>query len=69
MIIPRPFSRIVICASDPYLIPKEADGGDFDNCVKAMERTLNVMTRDVDAMVNHHDPNLDLILREDDRGA
>jgi len=69
MIIPRPFSRILICASEPYLIPKEADGEEFDNCVRAMERTLNVMTRDVDAMVNHHDPNLDLILREDDRGA
>jgi lysophospholipid acyltransferase (LPLAT)-like uncharacterized protein len=66
MIIPRPFSRIVICASKPYLISKEADGGEFNNCVKTMERTLNVMTRDVDAMVNHHDPNLDLILREDD---
>jgi lysophospholipid acyltransferase (LPLAT)-like uncharacterized protein len=66
MIIPRPFSRIVICASKPYLISKEADGREFNNCVKTMERTLNVMTRDVDAMVHHHDPNLDLILREDD---
>lgn len=66
MIIPRPFSRIVISASEPYRIPKEAKGEEFDTYVKEMERTLNLMTRDVDAMVNHHDPNMDLILREDD---
>jgi lysophospholipid acyltransferase (LPLAT)-like uncharacterized protein len=66
MIIPRPFSRIVISASEPYRIPKEAEGEEFDTYVKGMERTLNLMTRDVDAMVNHHDPNMDLILREDD---
>ncbi len=65
MIIPRPFSRIVISALEPYLIPKEAKGVEFDNYVKGMERTLNAMTRDVDAMVNHHDPNMDLILKED----
>ncbi len=65
MIIPRPFSRIVISALEPYLIPKEAEGVEFDNYVKGMERTLNAMTRDVDAMVNHHDPNMDLILKED----
>ena len=65
MIIPKPFSRIVISALEPYLIPKEAKGVEFDNYVKGMERTLNAMTRDVDAMVNHHDPNMDLILKED----
>jgi lysophospholipid acyltransferase (LPLAT)-like uncharacterized protein len=64
-IIPKPFSRIVIYASEPYLIPKEANDQEFDKYVKEMERTLNVMTRDVDAMVDHHDPNMDLILRED----
>jgi lysophospholipid acyltransferase (LPLAT)-like uncharacterized protein len=64
-IIPKPFSRIVIYASEPYLIPKEANDEEFDKYVKEMERTLNVMTRDVDAMVDHHDPNMDLILRED----
>ena len=68
MIIPRPFSRIVIYASKPYLIPKEAEGEEFDNHVKGMEKTLNVITRDVDAMVDHHDPNMDLILKEDDLG-
>ena len=65
MIIPKPFSRIVISALEPYFIPKEAEGVEFDNYVKGMERTLNAMTRDVDAMVNHHDPNMDLILKED----
>ncbi len=68
MIIPRPFSRIVIYASKPYLIPKEAEGEEFDNHVKGMEKTLNVITRDVDAMVDHHDPNMDSILKEDDLG-
>jgi hypothetical protein len=56
----------VISTSEPYRIPKEAEGEEFDTYVKGMERTLNLMTRDVDAMVNHHDPNMDLILREDD---
>ncbi len=68
MIIPRPFSKIVIYASEPYLIPKEAEDEEFDSYVKGMERTLNVMTRDVDTMVNHHDPNMDLILKEDNLG-
>jgi len=66
MIIPKPFSRIVVYASEPYLIPKHAQGDEFDMYVKEMERTLILMTRDVDAMVNHRDPNMELILREDD---
>lgn len=65
MIIPKPFSRIVISASEPYLIPKEAKGEEFDTYVKDMEKTLNVMTRDVDKMVDHHDPNMERILKED----
>ena len=65
MIIPKPFSKIVIYASEPYLIPREAKDEEFDNYVKGMETTLNVMTRDVDAMVDHHDPNMDLILKEE----
>jgi len=64
-IIPKPFAKIVICASEPYLIPRKANGEEFDGYVKGMERTLNSITRKVDAMVNHHDPNMDLILRED----
>jgi len=64
-IIPKPFSKIVIYASEPYLIPEEAKDEEFDNYVKNMQKTLNVMTRDVDIMVNHHDPNMDLILKED----
>jgi len=66
MIIPKPFSRIVIYVSKPYLIPKHAQGDEFDMYVKEMEKTLILMTRDVDAMVNHRDPNMELILREDD---
>lgn len=66
MIIPKPFSRIIIHASEPYLIPREAKDEEFDKYVKKMERTLNVMTREVDLMVDHHDPNMDLILEEDD---
>lgn len=65
MIIPKPFSKIVIYVSEPYLIPKEAKDEEFDNYVKGMERALNAMTRDVDAMVDHHDPNMDLIIKED----
>jgi len=64
-IIPKPFSKIVIYASEPCLIPEEAKDEEFDNYVKNMQKTLNVMTRDVDIMVNHHDPNMDLILKED----
>jgi lysophospholipid acyltransferase (LPLAT)-like uncharacterized protein len=64
-IIPKPFSRIVISASRPYLIPKTAEGEEFDACVKDMERTLNVMTRDVDKLVQHHDPNVERIVQED----
>ena len=64
-IIPKPFSRIVIFASKPYLIPKIAQGEEFDACVKDMERTLNTMTREVDNMLDHHDPNVDRIVRED----
>jgi len=64
-IIPKPFSRIVISASKPYLIPKTADGEEFDAYVKDMERTLNFMTRDVDGMVDHHDPNVERIFQED----
>jgi len=66
MIIPKPFSRIVVYAWKPYLIPKHAQGDEFDMYVKEMEKTLILMTRDVDAMVNHRDPNMELILREDD---
>jgi len=66
MIIPKPFSQIVVYASEPYLIPKHAQGDEFDMYVKEMEKTLILMTRDVDAMVNHRDPNMELILREDD---
>lgn len=66
MIIPKPFSRIVIYVSKPYLIPKHAQGDEFDMYVKEMEKTLILMTRDVDAMVNHRDPNMELILTEDD---
>ena len=66
MIIPKPFSRIDVYAWKPYLIPKHAQGDEFDMYVKEMERTLILMTRDVDAMVNHRDPNMELILREDD---
>jgi lysophospholipid acyltransferase (LPLAT)-like uncharacterized protein len=65
MIIPRPFSKIVIYASEPYLIPKEAKGEEFDIYVKEMERTLNAMTRHVDTMVDHHDPNMDLLKKEE----
>jgi lysophospholipid acyltransferase (LPLAT)-like uncharacterized protein len=65
MIIPKPFAKIVIHASEPYPIPREAKDVEFDTYVKAMEKTLNIMTRDVDAMVDHHDPNVDLILKED----
>jgi len=65
MIIPKPFSKIVIYASEPYLIPQEAEGKEFDRYVREMERTLNVMTRDVDRMVDHHDPNLERIVQED----
>jgi len=64
-IIPKPFSRIVISASKPYLIPKTAQGEEFDAYVKNMERTLNFMTRDVDGMVDHHDPNVERIVHED----
>ena len=64
MIIPKPFSKIVIYASRPYLIPKALKGEEFTRHVEAMEMTLNIMTRDVDMMVNHHDPNLDLLIRE-----
>ena len=66
MIIPKPFSRIVVYASEPYLIPKHAQGDEFDMYAKEMERTLILMTRDVDAMVNHRDPNMEQVLREDD---
>ncbi|UCG63521.1 MAG: lysophospholipid acyltransferase family protein [Deltaproteobacteria bacterium] len=66
MIIPKPFSRIVVSAWKPYPIPKHAQGDEFDMYVKEMEKTLILMTRDVDAMVNHRDPNMELILREDD---
>jgi hypothetical protein len=65
MIIPKPFSKIVIYASEPYLIPQEAEGKEFDRYVREMERTLNVMTRDVDRMVDHHDPNVERIVQED----
>ncbi|MFW6146766.1 MAG: lysophospholipid acyltransferase family protein [Thermodesulfobacteriota bacterium] len=64
-IIPKPFSRIVICAAIPYLIPKTAEGEEFDSYVKDMETTLNSMTQDVDRIVDHHDPNLKRIIRED----
>jgi len=64
-IIPKPFSRIVISASRPYLIPKTADGEEFNAYVKDMERTLNSITREVDGMVDHHDPNLERIVQED----
>lgn len=64
-IIPKPFSKIVISASEPYLIPKAAEGEEFDTYVKDMERTLNSMTRDVDRMVDHHDPNVERIVQED----
>jgi lysophospholipid acyltransferase (LPLAT)-like uncharacterized protein len=64
-IIPKPFSKIVISASKPYLIPKTAQGEEFDAYVKDMERTLNFMTRDVDGMVDHHDPNVERIIQED----
>jgi lysophospholipid acyltransferase (LPLAT)-like uncharacterized protein len=64
-IIPKPFSKIVISASEPYLIPKAAEGEKFDAYVKDMERTLNSMTRDVDRMVDHHDPNVERIVQED----
>jgi len=65
MIIPKPFSRIVVSAWEPYVIPKHAQGNEFDMHVKEMERILILMTRDVDAMVKHRDPNMELILRED----
>jgi lysophospholipid acyltransferase (LPLAT)-like uncharacterized protein len=65
MIIPKPFSKIVIFASKPYLIPKTAEGEEFDAYVKAMEQTLNSMTREVDRMVDHRDPNMERIVQED----
>jgi len=64
-IIPKPFSKIVIYASEPYLIPETAEGEEFDAYVKDMERTLNYMTRNVDRMVDHHDPNVERIVQED----
>ncbi|HUU39833.1 MAG TPA: lysophospholipid acyltransferase family protein [Desulfatiglandales bacterium] len=65
MIIPKPFSRIVISASEPYIIPKEANSKRFDDYVKKMEKTLNIITLEVDKMVGHHDPNMDIIIKED----
>jgi len=64
-IIPKPFARIVISASKPYLIPETAEGGEFDAYVRDMEQTLNSMTREVDRMADHHDPNMKRIVRED----
>jgi lysophospholipid acyltransferase (LPLAT)-like uncharacterized protein len=66
MIIPKPFSTIVISASEPYIIPKKAHGEIFNNYVKEMEKTLIALTKDADFMVGHHDPNMELVLKEDD---
>jgi lysophospholipid acyltransferase (LPLAT)-like uncharacterized protein len=63
MIIPKPFSKIVIVAAKPFRIPEDAKDNEFDAYVNQLERTLNVMTRDVDSMVGHHDPNLERIIR------
>ena len=65
MIIPKPFSNIIISASKPFRIPKKAKGKAFDCYVKKMEKTLNGMTLEVDNMVGHYDPNLYKILKED----
>jgi lysophospholipid acyltransferase (LPLAT)-like uncharacterized protein len=64
-IIPKPFSNIIISASEPFLVPREAKGKAFDYYVKKMEKTLNSMTLEVDNIAGHHDPNLDKIARED----
>jgi len=64
MIIPKPFSNIVISASEPYIVPKKAHGEAFNNYVKKMERTLIILTKDADFMVGHQDPNMELILKE-----
>ena len=55
----------MISASKPYIIPKAAEGEGFNAYVKEMERTLNSMTREVDRMVDHHDPNVERIVQED----
>ncbi len=64
MIIPKPFANIIIYASKPFTIPTDADGGEFDMQVKKMERILNEMTMEADDMAGHHDPNMDIILKE-----
>ena len=67
MIIPKPFSNVVISVSEPFLIPKEAKGKEFELYVKKMEKILNDMTLEVDNMVGHSDPNLDRIIREENQ--
>jgi lysophospholipid acyltransferase (LPLAT)-like uncharacterized protein len=59
MIIPKPFSTIVISAAEPYIIPKKAHGEIFNNYVKKMENTLIALTRDADLMTGHNDPNME----------
>ncbi|MEA3360248.1 MAG: DUF374 domain-containing protein [Thermodesulfobacteriota bacterium] len=59
MIIPKPFSTIVISAAEPYIIPKKAHGEIFNNYVKKMEKTLIALTRDADLMTGHNDPNME----------
>jgi len=66
-IIPKPFSTIVISAAKPYIIPKKADGEIFKRYVKNMEKKLNILTKEVDYMVGHYDPNMEIILKEDGR--
>jgi lysophospholipid acyltransferase (LPLAT)-like uncharacterized protein len=65
MIIPKPFSTIVISASEPYIIPKKAHGEIFNDYVIKMEKTLIALTRDADLLTGHNDPNMEQILKEE----
>lgn len=64
-IIPKPFSTIVMSASEPYIIPKKADGEVFNHYVKDMEKKLNTLTKEADSIVGHRDPNMEIIIKQD----
>lgn len=57
--IPLPFSRVVVSYRKPWIIPRELDRYGLERLRAEVEKTLNEMTEEADALVGYRGEQLD----------
>jgi lysophospholipid acyltransferase (LPLAT)-like uncharacterized protein len=52
MVIPRPFSRMVVCASEPLAVPAEADSATLEQCRVKVTSLMKASTQRAEALLH-----------------